>query len=100
MKTEPSHVNTVQAKNELNALVEQTRQSKQPIIIEKRGEPVAVLWGYEEFRNRAKTTTEDNASASLVREIRAFHKIQKKKFPQPSTDSVDILRQLRTERNA
>lgn len=99
MKSGSVHVNTVQAKNELNSLVEKTRQSKNPVIIEKRGEPVAVLWGYEEYQNSMTTDVSESADLSIMCELRSFHQLQKKQCHEAGEDSVEILRQLRAERS-
>jgi prevent-host-death family protein len=49
-------VNTVEAKNNLNSLIAQVERDKTPIIIEKRGTPVAVIWDYQTYREKNPMT--------------------------------------------
>lgn len=89
-------VNTVDAKNNLNSLLAQVKSRKKPVIIEKRGEPVAVLVDYETYRTSQKKGQVSGAR-KVYEELYADHLTQKGNRPM-GTDSAEIIRQARDER--
>lgn len=92
-------VNTVEAKNRLNELIAEVNESGEPIVVEKWGEPVAVVVDFESFQKREKQRTKTKQQPDLfLRELRAFHNQMQKKYPQGTGDSVEILREIRQER--
>src|SRR5687768_17176054 len=98
MKTSsPTAVNTVEAKNNLNALIAQARESRRPIIVEKRGEPVAVIQDYESFREAGGAAV---PKTDLYRELSAFHRLLARKRPKKSSDSADLIRSMREQRHS
>ena len=92
------HVNTVQAKNEFNALVTEVNRTKEPVIIEKRGKPVAVIVDfttYHENNQVDKKSQQDN----FFKELLAHHEQMKADNPNwESCDSVELIREMREER--
>lgn len=97
MKTE--FINTVTAKNEFNALIATINKTKTPIIVAKRGQPVAVLLDFESFQEMGGQSQDSNDS-TLIKRLRAFHKHLAKELPESRhDDSVHTLRHLRLERH-
>ena len=91
-------VNTVEAKNRLNELIAETNRSKQPIVVEKRGRPVAVVLDYDSFA--AKGAVDRSADTeTFLKELKAYHAMMRKKYPKGTGDSVEILREIREERS-
>lgn len=91
-----SRVNTVQAKNNLNALLAQIESGKKPIIIEKRGEPVAVLLDYETYQE-GRGEDPVSAARTAYEELYADH-LARKGTQSPGEDSAELIRQAREER--
>jgi prevent-host-death family protein len=91
------HVNTVEAKNRFNELIAEVEKTKKPIIVEKRNQPVAVVVSYENYcRQSASSKKKDD---SLFAELSSFHQVMRKKYPQGTGDSAEILREVRLERS-
>jgi len=78
MKKARPAVNTVEAKNRLNELIAEVNRSKEPIVVEKRGKPVAVVVDYESY-SKGAGRSEKARDETLVQEIEAFQKVMKKK---------------------
>lgn len=97
MGTEPYEVNTVEAKNRFNELVAETRKTKKPIVVQKRGEPVAIILDYESYQQNTASKP-NKASKTLLADLMNFHHTMKKKYPKGTGDSAEILRQIRQER--
>lgn len=96
---EGTHVNTVDAKNRLNELLAEVNRTKKPVIIEKRGNAVAVLLDYETFeRGKPEVARMGKRNDPLLKEMTAFHERLRKKYPKGTGDSVEILREIRQER--
>ena len=93
----PYRVNTVQAKNRLNELIAQTNESKEPIVVEKRGEPVAVILDYASYQTD-QAPKQKKSHDQFWRDLKAFHRHMEKKYPEGTGDSVEIIRQMREER--
>lgn len=94
------HVNTVEAKNKFNELVAEVNRTGKPIIVEKHREPVAVVLDYKSFLKKAPSKREKKGSSeNLLSELQAFHRMMKKRHPEGTGDSVEILRQMREERS-
>lgn len=92
-------VNTAEAKNRLNELIAEVNESREPIVVEKWGEPVAVVIDFESFQKREKKKSKaKQQSDTFLSELKAFHKQMSKKYPQGTGDSVEILREIRQER--
>jgi len=98
MKNTLKKVNTVLAKNQFNSLVAKANKTKEPIIIEKRGEPVAVILDYESYVEQTKEESKQKNNEALT-ELENLHRYLKQKYPQGTGDSVKILRQSRKERH-
>lgn len=97
MNKDLTSVNTVEAKNRLNELIAKAVKTKKPIVVEKRGEPIAVLLDYKSYQ---KTASQKQAETkqSLWEEMKTFHQHLRKKYPRGTGDSVEILHQIRKER--
>lgn len=93
-------VNTVEAKNNLNALIARAKSRKKPIIIEKRGEPVAIILDYETYTESNGGDPSGRAKRErFLRELREWHAYLDAKYPGGNgTDTVELLRQAREER--
>lgn len=98
METSPYEVNTVEAKNRFNELVTETRKTKKPIVVQKRGEPVAVILDYESYQQNMASKP-GKGSKTLLADLINFHRTMKKKYPKGTGDSAEILRQIRRERS-
>lgn len=94
---EQNTVNTVKAKNDFNRIVAQITQSREPMIVEKRGTPVAVILDYESY-NALQQSKPSKNSQDLVSRLRNFHKFLKKHNPPDTSHAADILRDIRKER--
>lgn len=93
MKRKP--VNTAEAKNHLNELLKEVEHSRKPIIIEKRGEPVAALIDIKTYREKLGGAA-PLADEGLLKDLQAFHReIIKERDGLPTGDSVELLRELR-----
>ena len=92
-------VNTVEAKNRLNELIAEVNRSKEPVVVEKRGKPVAVVLDYETFI-QGRRGEKRGERETLLKELNNFHKRMRKKYPQGTGDSVEILREIRLQRAA
>jgi prevent-host-death family protein len=92
-------VNTVEAKNNLNALIAESTHSKKPVLVEKRGKPVAVIIDYESYQT-LKHQSPSKKRRPLTEDLENFHRQMRKKYKDGTGDSVSILRKLRSERNA
>ena len=90
-------VNTVEAKNRFNELVAETRKTKKPIVVNKRGEPVAIIVDYESYQANMAPKSEKEGG-NLFADLMNFHRTLKKKYPHGTGDSVEILRKIREER--
>lgn len=97
MASEPATVNTVEAKNRFNELVALAQKTREPVIVEKRGEPVAVILDYETYQEKV-TPSAQARDENLIRDLQAWHEYLNKKYPQGGSDSVEILRRMREER--
>ena len=98
MTKESLSVNTVEAKNRLNELINTARESGQPVIVQKRGESVAVILDYETYK-QGMSTSKAKQDKTLFEELVAFHKTLKKKYPKTAADSVQILSEIRKDRS-
>lgn len=97
------NVNTVEAKNRLNELIAEVNRSKEPVVVEKRGTPVAVVVDYESYRKEQKSDNQAEGKAkteTFLKELRAFHEMMRREYPKGTGDSVEILRQIREERSS
>ena len=92
-----THVNTVEAKNRLNELIAEANKTKKPIVVKKRNTPVAVVVDFATYQAERSSRKDDS---SLLQELHAFHRMMKKKNPQGTGDSVQILREARDERHS
>lgn len=92
-----ARVNTVDAKNRLNELLAEVERTKRPLIVEKRGKPVAVVMDYESYE-KERGGREARGRGTLSRELRSFHLRMKKKYPKGTGDSVEILHDMRLNR--
>jgi prevent-host-death family protein len=100
MAKEKFSVNTVEAKNRLNELIAQAGQTKKPIVVEKRGKPVAVMLDYESYQKSSPPSGKKRKGEDpFLKELQAFHQLMKKKYPEGTGDSVEILRGVRQERS-
>ena len=91
------HVNTVEAKNRLNELIAEVNQTHQPLIVQKRGEPVAVVLDYQSYNEKFSQERRES-DETLLQELKAFHKHLQKKYPKGTGEAVEILRDIREER--
>lgn len=91
-------VNTVEAKNRFNQLVAEVNETREPVIVEKRGKPVAVVLDYQSYQKEA-VAKKGEPDEGLWRALSSFHKTMKKKYPSGTGDSAEILRQVRQERS-
>ena len=98
METAPYEVNTVEAKNRFNELVAETRKTRKPIVVQKRGEPVAVILDYESYQQTIPSKP-GKGSKTLLTDLMNFHHTMKKKYAKGTGDSAEILRQIRRERS-
>lgn len=91
-------VNTVEAKNRLNELIAEVNETGEPVIVEKWGEPVAVVVDYASFQQAAKKRKPKSQPDQFLRELLAWHDQMRKKYPKGTGDSVAILGEIRQER--
>ncbi len=91
-------VNTVDAKNRLNELLTEVERTKRPLVVERRGEPIAVVIDYESYEREGKVD-KPRPKNPLSKELFSFHDRLKKKYPKGTGDSVAILRQVRADRS-
>lgn len=95
-------INTVQAKNQFNALLNGVLASKEPVIVEKRGEPVAVLIDYETYQEKIQQKAKQETSEhnkKLIKEFEAYWKRMKEKHPKGTGPTgLEILHEMREER--
>lgn len=99
MASASSTVNTVAAKNRFNELVALAQKTREPVIVEKRGEPVAVILDYETYQEKIAPSAR-SAPGSLIRDLKAWHEYMKQKYPQGTGDSAEILHEVRKERHS
>ncbi|HEX5036730.1 MAG TPA: type II toxin-antitoxin system Phd/YefM family antitoxin [bacterium] len=92
-----TRVNTVDAKNRLNELLTEVERTKRPLVVVRRGKPIAVVIDYESYEESGKIEGPHTKSA-LSKELLSFHERLKKKYPEGTGDSVEILRQMRADR--
>lgn len=97
MDSDPATVNTVEAKNRFNELVALAQKTRQPVVVEKRGEPVAVILDYETYQEKIALPARP-ARENLIRDLEAWHEYMKKKYPHGTGDSAEILHEVRKER--
>ena len=97
MPKEIKYLNTVDAKNRLNEMVNEVITTKRPIAIGKRGKPVAVVIDYETYE-REHEGEKKKGDATLLSELHRFHERMKAKYPKGTGDSVEILREIRRGR--
>lgn len=95
MNSTPKVVNTVEAKNDFNALINEINKTKKPIIVEKRGKAVAVILDFADYQENQEPK---ERRTWLVKELRAMQEIQKEKWGVPNSDSVELIREMREER--
>lgn len=91
-------VNTVEAKNRLNELIAQVNRTKSPLIVEKRGEPVAVVLDYESYLQQSVASRENEKNGTFIEQLRSFHRYLDKKYPRGTGDSTELIRESREER--
>ena len=92
-------VNTVEAKNRLNELLTEVEKTRQPLVVERRGQPIAVVIDYETYQQQENAeTARTQAKDPLSKQLLSFHARLKKKYPKGTGDSVEILRQIRDDR--
>ncbi len=97
MPKEIKQLNTVDAKNRLNEMVNEVVTTKRPIVIGKRGKPVAIVIDYETYeQEHGKKKSEKDET--LLQELRRFHTRLREKYPRGTGDSVEILREMRRGR--
>ena len=94
-------VNTVEAKNRLNELIAEVNRTHEPLIVEKRGKPVAVVLDFESYSSKASAENQEDQKSrtdTFLKELRAYHQMMREKYPHGTGDSVEILREIRRER--
>ncbi len=97
MKTQS--INTVQAKNEFNKIVAKVRATHVPVIVEKRGEPVAVILDYESYQaGEGSVGAPRDTKNTLLSDFNSWH-AHLKTQSKDTTDAAEILRELRDERS-
>lgn len=97
---EPTHINTVEAKNTFNALIAKAERDRKPVIIEKRGAPVAVILDYQTYRENNPVASGNGKKPGLADALKKWHAFLKKNNPRRvTTDSVELIRELREERS-
>ncbi len=97
----PQRVNTVEAKNRLNELIGEVVATKEAVVIEKRGEPIAVVLDYESYQKNKILPSQKRRKKEkdfLFLELKNFHRYLRKKYPRKTGDSVEILREIREKR--
>ncbi|RIL09399.1 MAG: hypothetical protein DCC75_06605 [Proteobacteria bacterium] len=80
--------NALKLRQSLGAILSKLQKTKEPIIIERNREPVAVLVSYETFKERFIDYQERRKIAEIVEEFRR----NQVTVDQPS---LDVLRELR-----
>lgn len=91
-------VNTVEAKNRFNELIAQLNRTKNPLIVEKRGQPVAVVLDYESYRLQSSAPPKNKKGDIFIEKLKAFHRYLDKKYPQGTGDSIQLIKEAREER--
>lgn len=95
------NVNTVEAKNRLNELLAEVERTHHPIIVERRGVPVAVVVDYESYRSQLEHTEPRRTGADPVwKAMQTLHDALAEKYPQGTGDAVEILRDIRQSRHS
>jgi prevent-host-death family protein len=97
MSKELKQLNTVDAKNRLNEMINEVLETRRPVVIGKRGKPVAVVVDYETYA-REHQAERKKGDATLLLELHNFHDRMRKKYPKGTGDSVEILREMRRGR--
>lgn len=92
-------INTVEAKNRLNELIAKVERSHVPIVIKRRGEPVAVLLDYRSYSVKEKRQGKRVVTDTLMQEFKNLHKELRRRHPQGTGNSADLLREMRDERS-
>lgn len=95
---EAVRVNTVHAKNRLNELLAGLEKNRQPVVVERRGKPVAVFVDYASYESREGKPPSPRKNPFLA-ELTSFHKRMRKKYPHGTGDSVEILCEMREQRH-
>lgn len=96
MKRIRKSVNTVEAKNRFNELIALTNTNKQPIVVEKRGKPVAVVLDYGTYIKQIEP--QESTTTDFTTELLALQNVLREKYPSGTGDTVAILRAAREER--
>lgn len=97
--TKQKTVNTVEAKNRFNELIAQVNRTKNPLIVEKRGQPVAVVLDYESYqKQKGQKAGKADERDTFIEELEAWHRYLRKKYPKGTGDSVELIREAREER--
>ena len=100
MKPSTHKVNTVQAKNQFNGLVAEVNRSKEPIVIERRGNPVAVILDYEQYLESTDGKSKKNQKKdTLLNDLKEWHTMMDQKYPQGTGLTTDILKDIHAERH-
>ncbi|MBI2346403.1 MAG: type II toxin-antitoxin system Phd/YefM family antitoxin [Deltaproteobacteria bacterium] len=97
MKRE-KRVNTVEAKNRFNELIAKAERTKQPIIVEKRGSPVAVVIDYASYRKKIGRPA-NSPAGKIVVALETLHHFLRAKYPSGTGDSAEILHEVRRQRS-
>ncbi|MBI4208889.1 MAG: type II toxin-antitoxin system Phd/YefM family antitoxin [Deltaproteobacteria bacterium] len=91
-------VNTAQAKNQLNRLLEEIQKSHKPLIIEKRGEPIAAIIDITTYREKLGGEFSGLGDRLLQDLLKFHHSILEEQGVASTGDSVELLQELRRER--
>lgn len=94
-----THINTVEAKNNFNKIVAKVRASKSAVVVDIRGEPAAVILDYETYKQLSASNEKNfDKSSGTMDQLRNFHKLMQKKYPQGTGDAAALLSEARSER--
>lgn len=84
-------VNAVELRQALGKILRSLERGGKPVLVERRGEPAAVLISLEDYRERFVDRTADEQRSEVVRRIRDM----KLSGPRRKT-TLDLLRELRS----
>ena len=95
--TSQTKIRASEARQRFFELLEDVEKSHRPVIIEKKGKPVAVLVDYKDHLKREKGKEKELTGDLFARLSRFQKKLSKSRGGPAKTDSVSLLRSLRDE---
>ena len=92
-------VSATEARIHFGELIQGVVEKQEAVIVEKSGKPQVVVVSVEEYERLKNRQTEDNWQSALERLTRLRERIAARRQGQPIPSSVDIIREMREERD-